>query len=117
MYQHLHLNRAWRDDTMNLLPSKCDGRTVMTADCVTVLDGLLRYVISDACNYFKQFCQLLRYDSQAWEEIKSEKEVLAVIRRDGEERARRVGSVLDVSTSGYYNNSLFLKDIKKVRAD
>ena len=43
--------------------------------------------------------------------------MLAVIKRDGEERARRVGSVLDVSTSGYYNNSLFLKDIKKVRAD
>ena len=81
---------------MNCLPVKSQGRTAMTSDFVTILDGPLRY--SDA----------------VWEDLKESEDVKEEIKNYGEERVRRAGVILDVATDGYYNSELCLKDFLKV---
>ena len=81
---------------MNFPPPKSQGRTVMTSDFATILDGFLQY------------------NNKAWEKIKDTPEVKAEIAAVGERRARRAGSVLDVSSQGYYNVSLCVPDFLKV---
>ena len=83
---------------MNFLPVKGDGRTVMTSDFVTVLDGILRY------------------NDKAWDTIKTEPDVIAEIEKIGEERARRAGLILDVSKDGYYTAEKCVPDFIKVRS-
>ena len=92
----LYFVRRWADPTMNCLPVKSQGRTAMTSDFVTILDGPLRYT------------------DEVWEEIKEKEEVQEEIRRYGEDRARKAGVILDVATDGYYNAELCLKDFLKV---
>ena len=81
---------------MNYLPVKSLGRTCMTSDFVNILDGVLRY--SDS----------------AWEALKETEEVAAEIKKQGEERARRAGVILDVSQDGYYNSQKCVADFVKV---
>ena len=88
--------RYWGDESMNFLPVKSDGRTAMTSDFVTVLDGILRY------------------NDRTWETLKNEDDVKADIKRLGEERARRAGVILDVSSDGYYNSEKCTADFVKV---
>ena len=88
--------RNWGDGNMNYPPAKSQGRTVMTADFATILDGFLQF--NDA----------------EWDAIKDTPEVKDEIKQIGERRARRVGSVLDVSSQGYYNTERCLPDFEKV---
>ena len=81
---------------MNFLPVKSDGRTVMTSDFVTVLGGILRY------------------SDEAWEVAKEDPKVAAEIAELGEERARRAGAVLDVSSDRYYTCDKCVPDFIKV---
>ena len=81
---------------MGFLPVKSDGRTVMSSDFVTVLGGILRY------------------SDDAWEAAQEDPEVAAQIKELGEERARRAGAVLDVSSDGYYTSEKCRKDFNKV---
>ena len=80
---------------MNFLPVKSEGRTAMTSDFVTVLDGSLHY------------------NSDTWEEIKEKEEIKEEIKKHEEERARRAGAILDVSSDGYYNAEKCIKDFEK----
>ena len=89
--------RSWGDDTMNYLPVKSDGRTVMTADFVTVLDGPLGY------------------NADVWEIVKQRDDMKQKVAKLGEERARRAGSILDVSTDGYYNGNKCREDFLQVK--
>ena len=82
---------------MNYLPVKSDGRTVMTSDFVTVLDGPLRY------------------NDEAWEIVKQQDDIKQKINKLGEERARRAGAILDVSTDGYYNSLKCIEDFLQVK--
>ena len=82
---------------MNCLPVKSQGRTVMTSDFVTILDGILIY------------------SDKVWEKVKEREEVKEEIKKHGEERARKAGVIPDVATDGYYNSELCLKDFLKVR--
>ena len=84
---------------MNFPPHKSQGRTVMTSDYVDVVHGVLRY------------------NDEAWEIVKQEEEVKAEITRDGEERARRAGVILDISKDGYFTAEKCIPDFKKVRAN
>ena len=68
----------------------------MTSDFVNVLDGFVRY------------------KDDVWEELKQEDDVKADIKKMGEECARRAGSILDVSTDGYYNARKCTTDFEKV---
>ena len=81
--------RHWADHTMNVLPTKSMGRTVMTSDFVSIKDGFLRY------------------NDEVWEEVKNSEDVRDEIIRVGEERARRAGSILDVTVDGYYNSDRY----------
>ena len=88
--------RWWADGSMNFPPPKSQGRTVMTSDFVTILDGFLRY------------------NDEEWDRIKDDPEIQEEIEAFGEMRARRAGSVLDVSSQGYYNVNLCVPDFMKV---
>ena len=68
----------------------------MTTDFVTVLDGFVRY------------------NDVTWNELKKEESVKDEIKRRGEERTRRAGSILDVSSDGYYNSQKCVADFEKV---
>ena len=81
---------------MNFLPVKSDGRTAMTSDFVSVLDGILRY------------------NDESWDKLKTSAAVQADIERLGEERARRAGVILDVSQDGYYCSEKCIEDFVKV---
>ena len=81
---------------MNFLPVKSDGRTAMTSDFVSVLDGILRY------------------NDESWDKLKTSAAVKADIERLGEERARRAGVILDVSQDGYYCSEKCIVDFVKV---
>ena len=81
---------------MNFPPPKSQGRTVMTSDFVTILDGALHY------------------NDEAWKVAKEVPEVKEEIAAVGERRARRAGAVLDVSSQGYYNTERCVPDFKKV---
>ena len=81
---------------MSFLPVKGDGRTVMTSDFVTILDGIVRY------------------NDDAWENIKNNEDVKEEIDRIGEERARRAGVILDTGTDGYYTADRCIPDFVKV---
>ena len=72
------------------------GRTVMTSDFVTLLDGPLSY------------------NDSAWDLLKEKAEVKNEIKKQGEDRTRRAGVILDVSTDGYYNSEKCVKDFEKV---
>ena len=69
----------------------------MTSDFVTVLDGFVQY-----------------HDGP-WEELKKNEDIKAEIKKLGEDRARRAGSILDVSKDGYYNADKCTADFVKVR--
>ena len=81
---------------MSFLPVKSDGRTVMTCDFATILDGILRF------------------SDEAWERAKKDPAIVAQIEQLGEERARRAGAVLDVTNDGYYTNEKCIPDFLKV---
>ena len=85
----------WGDETLNFLPAKSLGRTVMTSDFVTVLEGVVRY------------------NDEAWESVRKDEISQTEISRRGEETARRAGSILDVSTDGYYNTKKCIADFEK----
>ena len=82
---------------MNKPPNKSQGRTVMTSDFIDVLDGVLRY------------------NDEVWEELKETEEVKAEIACRGEERARRAGVILDITTDGYYTSEKCVPDFLKVK--
>ena len=82
---------------MNFLPVKSDGRTAMTSDFVTILDGILTY------------------NDEAWDALKDSEIVKNDIEMLGEDRARRAGVILDVSSDGYYNSEKCIQDFVKVR--
>ena len=68
---------------MELTPAfsvKSDGRTAMTSDFVTILDGILTY------------------NDEAWDALKDSEIVKNDIEVLGEDRARRAGVILDVSS-------------------
>ena len=81
---------------MNCLPVKSQGRTAMTSDFVTILDGPLEYCAA------------------VWETLKETEAIKEEIEKYGEGRVRRAGAILDVSADGYYNSELCLKDFLKV---
>ena len=81
---------------MNTLPVKGVGRTVMTSDFVTVCDGILRY------------------DDDTWESLKKQEDMQDSIKKLGEERVRRAGVILDISSDGYYNVEKCIPDFEKV---
>ena len=81
---------------MNYLPVKSDGRSAMTSDFVTVLDGILRY------------------DDDSWEMLKNQEYPKKLIKQLGEERARRAGVILDVASDGYYTAVKCVPDFEKV---
>jgi hypothetical protein len=81
---------------MNYPPHKSQGRTVMTSDYVDVLHGVLRY------------------DDEAWERVKKDDDIQNEINKVGEERARRAGTILDISQDGYFNVEKCIPDFKKV---
>ena len=81
---------------MAFLPVKTDGRTVMTSDFVTVLDGIVRY------------------NDEAWERVKHDPAIQQEIKTVGEERARRAGVILDTNKDGYYTKERCIPDFKKV---
>ena len=81
---------------MNFPPHKSQGRTVMTSDFIDVVDGFLEY------------------DDEAWSEVKNLEEMKEEIASVGEARARRAGSILDVSKDGYYNTEICVTDFRKV---
>ena len=97
MFKHFSLMfRWWADENMNYPPPKSQGRTVMTSDFVTILDGVLAY------------------NDEEWERVKDSPEVKEEIKAFGEQRARRAGCVLDVSSQGYYNTERCIPDFEKV---
>ena len=81
---------------MNFLPVKGDGRTVMTSDFVTVVDGILRY------------------NDRAWENIRNDPDTAALVKELGEERVRRAGVILDTASDGYYTAEKCIPDFVKV---
>ena len=81
---------------MNFPPPKSQGRTVMTSDFTTILDGFLKY------------------SDKSWESVKELSDTKEEIAAIGERRARRCGSVLDVSVDGYYNGTKCVADFEKV---
>ena len=81
---------------MNFPPPKSQGRTVMTSDFATILDGLVSY------------------NDEAWESVKTTQDVIADIENVGERRAKRAGTVLDVSKDGYYDSNKCIPDFEKV---
>ena len=91
----LYFVRRWADPTMNCLPVKSQGRTAMTSDFVTILDGPLRYT------------------DEVWEEIKEKEEVQEEIRRYGEDRARKAGVILDVATEWLLQRRIVFKGFYK----
>ena len=80
---------------MNTLPVKGVGRTVMTSDFVTVCDGILRY------------------DDDTWESLKKQEDMQDSIKRLDEERVRRAGVILNVSSDGYYNAEKCIPDFAR----
>ena len=81
---------------MNFLPVKGDGRTVMTSDFVTVVDGILRY------------------NDRAWENIRNDPDTAALVKELGEERARSAGVILDSASDGYYTAEKCIPDFVMV---
>ena len=81
---------------MAFLPVKGDGRTVMTCDFATILDGIVEY------------------NDDAWDNIKDDPSVKMEIEKVGEARARRAGVILDTSKDGYYTRDLCIPDFEKV---
>ena len=81
---------------MSFLPVKGDGRTVMTCDFVTVVDGMVQF------------------NAAKWEMKKEDPEIKKMIEKIGEERARRAGTILDTSNDGYYTTALCIPDFHKV---
>ena len=86
----------WADPNMNYPPVKSPGRTVMTSDFVTIVGGVVRY------------------NDNTWNDLKNEESTKAEIKKRGEERVRRAGSILDVSVDGYYNSEKCTADFVKV---
>ena len=82
---------------MNTPPNKSQGLSVMTSDFVEPLGGVVRY------------------NDEAWEEVKKTDEVKRDIEKLGEERARRAGVILDASKDGYYTKEKAIPDFIKVR--
>ena len=92
--------RYWDNGELNFPPSKSQGRTVMTSDFLEPIGGFLEY------------------NDDIWAEMKSTDEVQQEIRdlgggEKGECRARRAGSILDVTSDGYYNAKLCKEDFVK----
>ena len=81
---------------MNFPPPKSQGRTVMTSDFVTILDGFLSF------------------KDDSWNSLKLTPEYREEISKHGERRAKRGGSVLDVSVDGYYDGKKCIPDFEKV---
>ena len=69
----------------------------MISDFIDVIDGVVKY------------------NDEAWEEVKQDEEVKEEIARMGEERARRAGVILDASKDGYYTADKCVPDFIKVR--
>ena len=101
-------SRYWDNGELNFPPSKSQGRTVMTADFLEPISGFLEY------------------KDDVWSELKNTEKVQQEIRElgggeKGECRARRAGSILDVSSDGYYNTNRckedFLKAVQIVKAN
>ena len=65
-------------------------------------------------DFFAENGGFLAYNDEAWEEKKKEPEVAAAIAADAKQEVllRRAGSVLNVSTHGYYEHQRYLKDVK-----
>ena len=78
------------------LPVKSDGRTVMTSDFVTVVDGIVRY------------------NDEVWETLKDDPATEDEIKGVGDERARRAGVILDTANDGYYRTASCIPDFEKV---
>ena len=70
----------------------------MTADFVTILDGPLEY------------------SDEVWAVLKETEEVKEEIKKIGEKRARRAGTILDVAVDGYYNAAKCREDFMKERS-
>ena len=77
---------------MNFLPVKGDGRTVMTSDFVTVVDG----------------------NDRAWENIRNDPDTAALVKELGEERVHRAGVILDTASDGYYTAEKCIPDFVMV---
>ena len=88
----------WDDGTSNFPPPKSHGTTVMTSDFFSEKDGFIAF--SDA----------------AWELEKRRPEVAAELAKDPSKELllRRAGSVLNVSSDGYYEHCRFQSDVKKL---
>ena len=82
---------------MNFPPPKSQGRTVMTSDFVTILDGFLSY------------------KEDVWNSLKETPGIKEEISKLGEKRAKKAGSVLDVSSDGYYDAKKCVPDFEKVK--
>ena len=90
------ISRFWADESMNNLPVKSQGRTVLTSDFVTIVDGVLRF------------------NDLVWERKKNDLDIKLEIAQKVEERAKRAGTILDVSSDGYYNSTKCVYDFEKV---
>ena len=87
---------SWGDETMAHLPVKSDGRTVMTSDFVTVVDGIVRY------------------NDEVWETLKDDPAIEEEIKDVGDARARQAGVILDTVNDGYYRTASCIPDFEKV---
>ena len=110
--------RHWDNGDLNFPPSKSQGRTVMSSDFIDSVAGFLEYKDSvwDELKVLKffNFGHLFSPNShQETEEIKQEIQSLGKGIKS-ECRARRAGSILEITTDGYYTVSRCLPDFEKV---
>ena len=111
-------DRHWDNGDLNFPPSKSQRRTVMTSDFVDSVSGFLEYKDSVwnelkvliICHFGHFFLPNLYQET---EEIKQEIQTLGKGIK-GESRARRAGSILDITTDGYYTVNSCLPDFEKV---
>ena len=75
---------SWGDETMALLPIKSDGRTVMTADFVIIVDGIARN------------------NEEVWETLKDDPDIQDEIKDVWDEMTRRAGVILETANDGNY---------------
>ena len=68
-----------------------------------------------SADFVSQMDGFLAYSGPVWEEEKRKPEVVAELQKDPRRESvlRRAGSVLNISSDGYYNSDLFLKDMDK----
>ena len=97
MIKNNFIIRYWGDGTDNFPPPKGAGVTVMTSDFFSEKDGIVAY------------------DDPVWEVVKRQPEIAAAIAKDPNKEwvLRRAGSVLNVSSDGYYERNRFLADVEK----